>query len=65
MEKEFEKKTPEKPTVKKEYIPPKIETSWIELEQGITSSSIHIPTNPGGVQTEWEGEEEQSVDAPF
>ncbi|WP_407486430.1 hypothetical protein [Elizabethkingia anophelis] len=42
MRKEFEKETSEKIPEKKEYIPPKIETIWIELEQGITNSNIYI-----------------------
>ncbi|MDX8573050.1 hypothetical protein OZ666_15260 [Elizabethkingia sp. HX QKY] len=64
MKKEFEK-TPKKIPEKKEYIPPKIEIIWIELEQGITNSSTYISTKPGGVNTQWEDEEEQSVDVNF
>ncbi|MCT3834428.1 hypothetical protein HZP56_13950 [Elizabethkingia anophelis] len=65
MRKEFEKETSEKIPEKKEYIPSKIETIWIELEQGITNSSTYISTKPGDVRTQWEDEEEQSVDVNF
>ncbi|HAT4001625.1 TPA: hypothetical protein JRX02_002736 [Elizabethkingia anophelis] len=65
MKKEFEKETSEKISEKKEYIPPKIETIWIELEQGITNSSTYISTKSGDVRTQWEDEEEQSVDVNF
>ncbi|HFK5503141.1 hypothetical protein HZP56_14285 [Elizabethkingia anophelis] len=65
MEKEFEKETSEKIPEKREYIPPKIETIWIELEQGITNSSTYISTIEGDIKTQWEGEEEQEVDVNF
>ncbi|MCT4006003.1 hypothetical protein HZQ22_11630 [Elizabethkingia anophelis] len=65
MKKEFEKETSEKIPEKKEYIPPKIETIWIELEQGITKSSTYISTTEGDFRTQWEDEEEQSVDVNF
>ena len=50
MKKEFEK-IPEKIPEKKEYIPPKIEIVWIELEQGITNSTIYISTNSDSIKT--------------
>ncbi|MDV2447006.1 hypothetical protein CMU93_05745 [Elizabethkingia anophelis] len=65
MEEEFKKKTLENIPEKKEYIPPKMDIVWVELEQGIANSSTYISTNQGDVKTEWEGEEEQGVDANF
>ncbi|MDX8568486.1 hypothetical protein OZ668_10835 [Elizabethkingia sp. HX XZB] len=58
MKKEF-KKTPEKIPEKKEYIPPRIDIVWVELEQGIANGSTFISTIPGEVQTEWEGVDDQ------
>lgn len=35
------------------------------MEQGITNSSTYISTKSGDVRTQWEDEEEQSVDVNF
>ncbi|OPC34782.1 hypothetical protein [Elizabethkingia miricola] len=64
MKKEFKKK-PEKIPEKKEYIPPRIDIVWIELEQGITNSSTYISTKPQDVKTQWEGDDAQEVDVTF
>lgn len=65
MKEKFEKKTLKKKPEKREYIPPRMEIVIVELEQGIANGSTYISTKSGDVKTQWEDEEEQSVDVNF
>ncbi|HAT3994284.1 TPA: hypothetical protein I9Y78_003665 [Elizabethkingia anophelis] len=49
---------------KKKYIPPKIKVELIEMEHSFLASSVIVsPNNP--VNTDWEGEDSQTVDIPW
>ncbi|HCD9233397.1 TPA: hypothetical protein NEG48_000355 [Elizabethkingia anophelis] len=55
---------------KREYIPPVIEVSIIEMEEGIASGSAKVaPNSTGGlvddITTEWDGKEVIDTETPF
>ncbi|MCT3788669.1 hypothetical protein HZQ67_14985 [Elizabethkingia anophelis] len=56
-------------TTKREYIPPVIEVTLIEMEEGIASgSSKLIPATPDGTvgaETTWNGQEIIDTDVPY
>lgn len=56
-------------TTKREYIPPIIEVTLIEMEEGIASgSSKLIPATPDGTvgaETRWNGEEVIDIETPY
>ncbi|MDV3507047.1 hypothetical protein CMU89_07340 [Elizabethkingia anophelis] len=56
-------------STKREYIPPIIEVTLIEMEEGIASgSSKLIPATPDGTvgaETRWNGEEIIDTDVPY
>jgi len=55
-----------KKVTKEEYISPKIESFYVELEQGIAANSAVVtPPASGGIPTEWEGEEDVEIDVPW
>ncbi|ATC35614.1 hypothetical protein [Elizabethkingia anophelis] len=64
--KKTEKKEIQKPT-KRKYIPPVIEVTHVEMEEGIASGSAKItPANQeGAVDTRWNGEETIDIDTPY
>ncbi|HFI4796585.1 TPA: hypothetical protein ACGQK4_002304 [Elizabethkingia anophelis] len=59
-------KEPPKST-KREYIPPVIEVTHIEMEEGIASGSAKITpaTQEGAVDTRWNGEETIDIETPY
>ncbi|MCT4237858.1 hypothetical protein HZP42_15855 [Elizabethkingia anophelis] len=56
-------------TTKREYIPPVIEVTLIEMEEGIASGSSKLtPATPDGTvgaETTWNGQETIDTDVPY
>lgn len=57
-------------TTKREYIPPVIEVTLIEMEEGIASGSAKVaPNSTGGlvndITTQWDGKEVIDTETPF
>lgn len=56
---------------KKEYLSPKLEIIYIELEQGIAagSASVNVGVDVDGkansVDTDWGGSDDTTIDTPF
>ncbi|HFK5529594.1 TPA: hypothetical protein ACGZ99_003680 [Elizabethkingia anophelis] len=55
---------------KRKYISPEIEVLFLKMEQGIAANSAVVTPgttngNTDPVNTEWEGSDDTSVDAPF
>jgi len=55
-----------KKQAKLEYTSPSIDELYVELEQGIAANSAVVTPPPsGGIPTEWEGEEEETIEVPW
>ncbi|ATC34732.1 hypothetical protein AB2S32_13730 [Elizabethkingia anophelis] len=54
-------------TLKKEYLPPNVTIDLIEMEYGIAANSvITVPVGTGTeVKTDWEGEDNSTIIAPY
>ncbi|HAY3544958.1 hypothetical protein HZQ19_06850 [Elizabethkingia anophelis] len=56
---------------KKEYLSPKLEIIYIELEQGIAAGSasvnvgVDVNGNVNAVDTDWGGSDDTVIDTPF
>ncbi|MCT3664256.1 hypothetical protein HZR00_17305 [Elizabethkingia anophelis] len=56
---------------KKEYLSPKLEIIYIELEQGIAAGSasvkvgVDVDGNVNAVDTDWGGSDDTTIDTPF
>lgn len=51
----------------KVYIRPELEVIFVEMECGIAANSAAVvpPTGNGEINTDWEGEDDTTIIAPF